>query len=81
MDNDRRNDSDKSMAATAAVRPAAQDMDRRQTNVTSPDPVESDDPFATDMTDVANENVLDGNAQVNSPQAIQDDEGSPGNSR
>jgi hypothetical protein len=33
------------------------------------------------MMDVANESELDGNAQINSPQALHDDEGSPGTSR
>jgi hypothetical protein len=78
MDDDR---AEKSFAATAAARPTSKDMNRRQTDLTPETGMQTDDSLVNDMKSVANDTVLDGNAQVNSPQAGGDDEGSPGNSR
>ncbi|MDX6710233.1 MAG: hypothetical protein QOH96_1249 [Blastocatellia bacterium] len=68
---------DKSVAAGA--NPAVPGTSRGQR---SRDTVaDSGDPFIEDMTDVAGHTVMDGNAEVDSPQAINNSEGSPGNSR
>jgi len=53
--------------ANAAAARAGSAADRRQQTTT-------DDPFLSDMKDRANETTLDGNAQVNSPQADSPDD-------
>ena len=72
------NEEDFSASPSAAARPAAQTFNRGQ-NPRRLD--ETGDPFIEDMTEVANETVFDGNAQINSPQEDADDQGSPGTSR
>jgi hypothetical protein len=66
-------------SATGAARPAAPDLNRGQRPNTESS---TDDPFLADMQRIANETILDGNAQINSPQeVVEDEEGSAGNSR
>jgi hypothetical protein len=73
------NRKDNESAATAAARPAAPDLNRGQRPNTESS---TDDPFIDDMQRVANDTVFDGNAQINSPQeVVEDEEGSAGNSR
>ena len=79
MADQNRKDNESARAATAAARPAAPDLNRGQRPNTESS---TDDPFVADMQRVADETVLDGNAQVNSPQAVvEDEEGSAGTSR
>jgi hypothetical protein len=78
MADQNRKDNDPASAATAA-RPAAQDRNRGKLSNSGSS---TGDPFLADMQHIANESVLDGNAQINSPQAVsEDEEGSAGNSR
>jgi hypothetical protein len=83
MANKKDEDVDKALTATAAARPTGSGLNRGQTVLPNEPSTESytGDPFIEDMMDVANEPELDGNAQINSPQAEHDDEGSPGTSR
>jgi hypothetical protein len=83
MANQKDEDVDKALSASAAARPTGSDMNRGQTVLPNEPSTASytGDPFVEDMMDVANESELDGNAQINSPQVLHDDEGSPGTSR
>jgi hypothetical protein len=73
----RKEEDDFTASPSAAARPAAQTFNRGQ----APPLGGTDDPFVEDMTEVANETIFDGNSQINSPQEVADDEGSPGTSR
>ena len=68
---------DKSVAAGAnPVAPGTSRGQRSRDTVAN-----SGDPFIEDMTEVAGHTVMDGNAEVDSPQVITKSDGSPGNSR
>jgi hypothetical protein len=71
MENQQKNDKGRDMAANDVARPAAKNLNMGSTG----------DPFIRDMQNIASQSGLDGNAQVNSPQATTNEEGSPGNSR
>jgi hypothetical protein len=73
----RKEEDDFTASPSAAARPAAQTFNRGQV----PPLAGTDDPFVDDMTEVANETIFDGNSQINSPQEVADDQGSPGTSR
>lgn len=62
-------------ASAAAAREKSRGEQQRGLDNSGPDP------FIEEMTDVAGHTTMDGNAGVDSPQAITNSEGSPGNSR
>jgi hypothetical protein len=83
MENRNNYDEDKAMSATTAARLSGSDLNSGQSNL--PNVRDSlgrtGDPFLEDMQSIANDSGLDGNAQVNSPQASPNDDWSTGNSR
>jgi hypothetical protein len=81
MENQNNYDEEKAMPATTAAR--LSDRNRGESN--RPKVRDSlgrtGDPFLSEMQSIANDSGLDGNAQVNSPQASPNGEWSTGNSR
>jgi hypothetical protein len=83
MANQKNDDEDKAKSTTTAARPSSSDLSRGQSKLSSVrDSLgRTGDPFLEDMQNIAIESGLDGNAQVNSPQASHSGEWSTGNSR
>jgi hypothetical protein len=83
MANKKNDDEDQAVSATTAARPSGSDLNRGQSNLRKVrDSLgRTGDPFLSDMQSIANDSGLDGNAQVNSPQASPNGEWSTGNSR
>lgn len=78
MENQQKNNKDGDTAPNAAAGPVAKNLNKGKVPAYLGN---TGDPFIRDMQNIADRSGLDGNAQVNSPQATTNEEGSPGNSR
>jgi hypothetical protein len=77
MEKQQKNDEGRDMARNAP-KPVAKNVNKGKVPASLGN---TGDPFIRDMQNIADDNALDGNAQINSPQATANEEGSPGTSR